>query len=309
MRRSRLRAFKVFLSSLFTSLPACIIFFLLTLLSTLVIGADMAGNYACHLPIFDFDLSSALLNDLLRHPAGLWAGAPYAATLLGILFAHEMGHYVTCRYYHVDATYPFFIPAPTLIGTMGAFIRIRSPLVTRRELFDVGIAGPLAGFVIALPVLFATTWHAGARLVQVPHGSIVLGSPLALTLAARLLHPSLPAGRIALTPAGAGAWVGLFATALNLLPMGQLDGGHIVYAVFGRRHRYISFGFFAALLPLGILGWPGWLVWAALMLVIGLRHPPPLADEGRLDRGRSFLAVAALLMFILCFTLTPFTVT
>jgi len=303
------RRFKAPFSRIFSSLPFCILLFFLTLLSALALGAQMAQNYSAHLPVFDVDISWAVLARFLRHPAALWPGAPYAATLLGVLLAHEMGHYVTCRYYRIDATYPYFIPAPTLIGTLGAFIRIRSPLVTRRELFDVGISGPIAGFVIALPVLVVSAWRAGVQAVTPPPGSIALGSPLAQVLAARLFHPGVAAGRLALSPAGCGAWVGLFATALNLLPMGQLDGGHIIYAVFGRKHRYVSLGFFAALFPLGILYWQGWLVWAGLMLLIGLRHPAPLMDEGRLDPGRKALAALALVMFLLCFTLTPFIVT
>lgn len=305
----RWRRFKAPLFRIFGSLPFCILLFLLTLLSALALGAEMARNYSAHLPVFDVDISWRVFVRLLQHPAELWAGAPYAATLLGVLLAHEMGHYLTCRYYRIDATYPYFIPAPTLIGTLGAFIRIRSPLVTRRELFDVGISGPIAGFVLALPVLFVSAWHAGVRAAAVPPGSITLGTPLAQTLAGRLFHPGVSAARLALSPAGCGAWVGLFATALNLLPMGQLDGGHIIYAVFGRKHRYVSLGFFATLFPLGMLYWAGWLVWAGLMLLIGLRHPAPIMDEGRLDPGRKALAVLALAMFVLCFTLTPFIVT
>ncbi|MGH9356332.1 MAG: site-2 protease family protein [Terriglobia bacterium] len=306
---SRWRRIKTPLFRVVGSLPFCVLLFLLTLLSALVLGAEIARNCSAHLPAFDIDISWAVFSSFLRRPMQLWAGAPYAATLLGMLLAHEMGHYLTCRYYRIDATYPYFIPAPTLIGTLGAFIRIRSPLVTRRELFDVGISGPIAGFVVALPVLIVSAWHAGIRAAAAPPGSITLGSPLAQTLSARLFHPGAAAGRLTLGPAGCGAWVGLFATALNLLPMGQLDGGHIIYAVFGRKHRYISLGFFAALFPLGIFCWTGWLVWAGLMLLIGLRHPAPLMDEGRLDRGRKALAVLALVMFLLCFTLTPFLVT
>ncbi len=302
------RRFKAPFGRIFGSLPFCILLFLLTLVSALMLGAEMAGNFAAHRSVVDVDISWAVFSRLLQHPAELWAGAPYAFTLLGVLLAHEMGHYLTCRYYRIDATYPYFIPAPTLIGTLGAFIRIRSPLVTRRELFDVGISGPIAGFVIALPVLLLSAWHAGVQ-AAVPSGNIALGSPLAQDLAARLFHPGVPGARLALSPAGYGAWVGLFATALNLLPMSQLDGGHIIYAVFGRKHRYISLGFFVALFPLGILCWVGWLVWAGLMLLIGLRHPAPLMDEGRLDSGRKAMAVLALAMFVLCFTFTPFFIT
>lgn len=290
------------------SLPFYVFLFVLTIFTTLVVGVHLAQNYALHLPIFDLDISWTFFSDLLRHPAGLVAGAPYALTLIGILLAHELGHYFTCRHYGLDATYPLFIPAPTLIGTLGAFIRIKSPLATRQELFDVGISGPIAGFVVAIPALIVGAWHAGDRIAFAGPGNIALGHPLALLLAARAFHPGLQSSHLALTPVGCGVWVGLFATALNLLPMGQLDGGHILYAVFGRKHRYVSFAFFAALFPLGVFFWPGWIFWAVVMIFIGLRHPAPLIDEQSVGRGRKILALVALAMFVLCFTLTPFNV-
>lgn len=288
------------------SLTFYIVCFLLTIFTTLVVGVHLAQNYALRRPIFDLDISWRFFTDLLHHPLGLLAGAPYAFTLIGILLAHELGHYFTCRYYKIDATYPLFIPAPTLIGTMGAFIRIRSPLVNRRELFDVGISGPIAGFVVAVPALLFSVHAAGSRLIFPEPGNITLGHPLAVLLLARAFHPGLPAQHLALTPVGCAVWVGLFATALNLLPMGQLDGGHILYAVIGRRHRYISYAFFAALFPLGVFMWPGWIFWAVVMIFIGLRHPAPLLDAEPVGKGRKLLALAALGMFVLCFTLTPF---
>ncbi|MGH9397312.1 MAG: site-2 protease family protein [Terriglobia bacterium] len=306
----RNRGLRPFLGSVFDSLPFCIFLFLLTILATLVVGVHMADNYAAHVPVFDLNISWAFFSNLSRHPARLWAGAPYAATVLGILLAHELGHYFTCRYYRIDSTYPFFIPAPTLIGTLGAFIRIKSPLVTRQELFDVGISGPIAGFVVAIPALIVAARDAGSRFAPVPPGSILMGHPLAMSLLARLFHPGTPHAGIgisylALTPVGCGVWVGLFATALNLLPMGQLDGGHILYAVFGPVHRYVSIGFFVLLIPLGIYCWPGWFLWAVLMLIIGLRHPAPLIDTEPLDRRRKLLALVALAMFVLCFMFSP----
>ncbi|MDE3178537.1 MAG: site-2 protease family protein [Acidobacteriota bacterium] len=298
----------------FDSLPFCIILFLFTLLATLIVGVHMADNYAAHLPVFDLNITWEFFKEIGRHPARLLAGAPYAATVLGILLAHELGHYFTCRYYHIDSTYPFFIPAPTLIGTLGAFIKIKSPLVTRRELFDVGISGPIAGFVVAIPALIVAAARAGVRLGPVPGGSILMGHPLAISLLSKAFHPGIQhswfsSPQLALTPVGCGAWVGLFATALNLLPMGQLDGGHILYAVLGPVHRYVSVGFFLLLFPLGYFCWSGWFLWAVFMLIIGLRHPPPLIDNEPLDRRRKFVALAALGMFILCFMFSPLIVT
>lgn len=291
------------------SLPVCITFFLLTLLTTLAAGLHLEQNYAAGLPIFDFDISWSFFTALWTHPSSLLAGLPYASTAIVILLAHEMGHYIACRRYHIDATYPLFIPAPTLVGTWGAFIQMRSPLATRQELFDVGIAGPIAGFVVALPMLFFSAWSAGGRAAPIPPESLVPGHPAAMTLLARLFHPGIQVSRLALTPVGCGVWVGLFVTALNLIPIGQLDGGHIFYAVFGRKHRYVSIAFFIALFPLGYFFWQGWWLWAGLMLLIGLRHPAPLIDSEPLGPGRKALALAALAMFALCFMLCPLRIT
>ena len=292
-----------------SSVHFCILLFILTVATTLVVGVHLAANYSQHLPLFDLNVSPIFFGGLLHHPARLWAGVPYAFTLILILLAHEMGHYLTCRYYRIDATYPYFFPAPTLIGTFGAFIRIKSPLATREELFDVGIAGPIAGFAVTVPSLVVGVWHSTMTLVPIRPNTIMLGHPWAVNFLARLLHPGVPVSRIELSPTGCAAWVGLFLTALNLLPMGQLDGGHIIYAVLGKRHRYVSFGLFLALVPFGILFWGGWIFWAVLMLILGLRHPAPLIPpEHPLDRRRRLLAVLALVMFGLCFTLTPFAV-
>jgi membrane-associated protease RseP (regulator of RpoE activity) len=291
------------------SLYFCIFLCVLTVATTLVVGVHLAANYSQHLPLFDLNVSWAFFAGILHHPGRLWAGVPYAFTLILILLSHEMGHYLTCRYYRIDATYPYFFPAPTLIGTFGAFIRIKSPLATREELFDVGIAGPIAGFAVTVPALIVGVWDSMLMLKPVPSNTILLGHPWAVTLLARLLHPGIPAARLELSPVGCAAWVGLFLTALNLLPMGQLDGGHIVYAVFGRSHRYVSFGLFLALVPFGILFWGGWIFWAVLMLILGLRHPAPLIPPDQpLDQRRKMLAGLALAMFIICFTIAPFTV-
>lgn len=304
---SRLRAF---VRRVFGSLYFCILLLVLTALTTLVVGVHLAADFSQHIPIFDLNISWAFFTNLVHHPGLLRAGVPYALALLAILLAHEMGHYLMCRHYGIEVTYPYFFPAPTLIGTFGAFIRIKSPLVTREELFDVGIAGPIAGFVVTVPVLIAGVWNSTWMLTPVPPNTILPGHPWAVRLLAGLLHPAIPSARLELSPFGCAAWVGLFLTALNLLPMGQLDGGHIVYAVFGRKHRYISLAFFIALIPCGIFFWGGWIFWAVLMLVLGLRHPAPLIlPDQPLDRRRKALAVLALLMFAVCFTITPLAVT
>jgi membrane-associated protease RseP (regulator of RpoE activity) len=305
-RRGR---FRYYLARAWGSVYFSLVLFFLTVVTTLVVGVHLAANYSQRLPLFDLNISWAFFAGIFQHPGRLWAGAPYAFTLILILLAHEMGHYLTCRHYGIDATYPYFFPAPTLIGTFGAFIRIKSPLATREELFDVGIAGPIAGFAITIPALVIGVWHSTTMLTPVPSSTILLGHPWAVRLLTYVLHPGMTITHLELSPVGCAAWVGLFLTALNLLPMGQLDGGHIVYAVFGKRHRYISFAMFLALLPCGILFWGGWILWAVLMLVLGLPHPAPLiAPDQPLDPRRKTLALLALTMFTLCFTIAPFIV-
>jgi membrane-associated protease RseP (regulator of RpoE activity) len=235
-------------------------------------------------------------------------GIPFSLTLLAILLAHEMGHYFTCRYYGIQASYPYFIPAPTLIGTMGAFIRIKSPITTRRALFDVGISGPLAGFVVAIPTLVMATLNCKAEAPVNLAGAITLGNPLSIVLLSRILRPGLNPASISLHPIGCAAWVGLFATALNLLPVGQLDGGHILYAVLRERHRTVSRVLVLALVPLGAFCWAGWMVWAVILLVVGLRHPVVMIPSEPLGKARKVLALVAGLIFLLTFVPTPFSI-
>lgn len=292
----------------FRSLPFHVALFLLTILTTLVVGTHIEINYARNLPVFDWDPSLAYFRTLWNHPGLLILGVPFSFTLLTILLAHELGHYLTCCHYGIEATYPYFIPAPTLIGTIGAFIRIKSPIMNRRELFDVGISGPLAGFIVAIPAIALAALFSRGGAPAVTPDSITLGHPLTFVLVAKLLRPGVSAGALAFSPIGCAAWVGLFATALNLLPVGQLDGGHILYAVFGDKHRNISRGFFLVMLPLGIFCWVGWIVWGVLLLLLGLRHPYLVDPDQELGRGRKLLALVALLMFALTFIPTPFKV-
>ncbi|HEV2380542.1 MAG TPA: site-2 protease family protein [Terriglobia bacterium] len=291
-----------------SSLSFHLFLFAATALTTLTVGAQIALNYSRRLPAFNLELSSGLIRNLRQHPASLLPGLPFSLTLLGILLAHEMGHYVACRRYGLRASYPYFIPAPTLIGTLGAFIKIRSPIYTRRILFEVAVAGPIAGFVLAAPALAWAVLHSHVGSTAELSGTIVCGKPLALTLLTRLLRPGVNPGRLALSPVGCAAWVGLFATALNLLPMSQLDGGHILYAVLGRKHRPLSRSFWLALLPLGYFCWLGWFMWAAIIGFIGIGHPPVVFPEEKLGRAHQMLAVIALVMLILSFMPTPFTV-
>jgi membrane-associated protease RseP (regulator of RpoE activity) len=240
----------------------------------------------------------------VSNPANLLLGLPFSLTLMFILFAHEMGHYLYARHYRVHVTPPFFVPFPSLIGTLGAFIRIKSPIPSRAALFDIGIAGPIAGFIPACVAVVA-----GLLLSHpVAHSSaseLQLGFPLAFYLVASLLHMSVPLSGISLHPIAAAAWVGLFATALNLLPGGQLDGGHIIFSITPRMHRWISLLTVFALVPLGKYMWTGWFLWAVLLAVTA-RHPRvPRYPE--VTGGRRALAACAALMLILSFTPAPFT--
>ena len=285
-----------------------LLLFLLTLLSTLAVGAQFASAYAQGKNP-DFDQFFSLYVRLLGHPNLLAPGIPFAFTLLGILLAHELGHYFACRAYGIDASYPYFIPAPTLIGTLGAFIRIRSPIPTRGALFDVGIAGPFVGFCLAIPALAFGVAHskviAGAAAGTVVH----FGTPLALRLLLAWLKPGFAASDLVLHPIGRAAWVGLFATSLNLIPAGQLDGGHILYALDSRRHARISLAVALALVPLAIFYWWGWLAWAALLLALRFRHPPLIDPWQPLGARRVAWSVVALAMFVLCFLPAPITIT
>jgi membrane-associated protease RseP (regulator of RpoE activity) len=286
------------------SLAISISLFILTLISTLAVGAQFASSYAAGRSP-DFDDFFSTYGTLLAHPQLLLAGVPFAFTLIGILLAHELGHFFACRYYGISASYPYFIPAPTLIGTMGAFIRIRSPIYNRKALFDVGLAGPVVGFLFAIPALAIAVFYSRVVPSSEAHASIVFGQPLALQLLAAGLRPAVRAGDLLLHPVGRAAWVGLFATALNLLPGGQLDGGHILYAAASKYHRRITLGVALLLIPLGLFFWRGWVLWSVILLALGFRHPPLLNQWEPLDRKRLIWTGIAVVMFILCFMPMP----
>jgi len=291
-----------------------IFLFLATIFTTLVVGARMEFNFLHNLPAFllnDDALPFFPLRWALAQPSRLLLGIPFAATLMLILLAHEMGHYLCCRYYGVYATLPFFIPAPTLIGTLGAFIRIRSPIRSRTALFDIGIAGPIAGFLVALTVLAIAMPHSRVMPAAMADSDIQMGYPLIFRIVWAVLpladmHGGSASMRdIYFHPTAIAAWVGMFATALNLLPGGQLDGGHIVFALSPRAHRPVSRLTILALIPMAFYFWAGWLVWAILLRISGMRHPMVEEWPG-VSRGRRWLAAFGLLMMILTLTPAPF---
>ena len=247
------------------------------------------------------DLSSATA----LNPRFLVLGLPYSVCLLAILAVHEMGHYVACRRYGVDASLPYFLPGiPILIGTFGAFIRIRSPFPNRNVLFDIGVAGPIAGFLIAVPVLVYGI--VSAQPVPQVGDLMTIGEPLLFTWLTLWLGPEVPAGHVILVsgPLMAG-WVGCLVTATNLFPVGQLDGGHACYAISRRFHRLASIALIAAFVVMGVLVFPAWLVLATLLVAIGPKHPPVVDESVRLSRGRLIVGALCLLILVVCFIPTP----
>ena len=281
-----------------------ILLFLATLFTTTLVGAHMQYNFSRNLPFFDIERIAEIFTIGLRSPASFLTGLPFSLTLLTILMAHEMGHYLACMYHGVDATLPYFLPSPMPVtGTFGAFIRIRSAIYNKRVLFDIGIAGPLAGFVFLVPAL-GVGLAFSKILPGINHqGTLQLGSPGLQWMAQRLIFPGTNMDDIYLHPIARAAWVGMFATALNLLPAGQLDGGHVVYALLGRAHKWITNIFLVLLIPMGKL-WSGWWFWAVVLFLFARKHPP-LYDPSAIGTGRLKLGLVALVIFLLCFSLVP----
>ena len=277
-----------------------ILLFLATVVTTLGAGSMMAGA------------------DPFADPAALLEGIPFSAALLAILLAHEFSHYLTSHRHGVKAGLPIFLPAPTLAGTFGAVIRIESPIPDRRSLLEIGIAGPLAGFLVALPLAVAglklshvaVPVSAGAAAASAGGAGdmgIGLGSSLLFTLLERLvLGPLPPSASLVLHPIAFAAWIGFFVTAINLLPVGQLDGGHVLYALAGHRQEGISRAVLLVLAPLGFLWW-GWFLWGGMLLLLGPRHPPVLAEGSPLGARERVLGLIAALLLVLTLAPAPFT--
>jgi membrane-associated protease RseP (regulator of RpoE activity) len=281
-----------------------VVMLVLTLITTTIAGADM-------MYLFRRDLAYTIDGEryiiLLQSPALLLDGLIFSIPLLLILFAHEMGHFLACEYYQVDATYPYFIPFPTPIGTMGAFIRIRAPIYSRRALFDIAIAGPVAGFLTLLPVLLVGVSLSKVHTNLAMQSDLVFGSPTIIQLLTSFLFPGVAPDDIYLHPCARAAWVGLLATALNLLPIGQLDGGHLVYAFTGEFSKMLyRIGWFGVLCLAAFYSWRTWLVWAVLLLFLGMWHPV-IYDTSPLGIRRILLAFFALAMFVLSFSPIPVT--
>jgi membrane-associated protease RseP (regulator of RpoE activity) len=266
-----------------------IILFILTMLSTLFVGAMQTGA------------------DILKEPWKIYNGLPFALTLMIILLTHELSHYFASKKHGVSATLPYFIPAPTIIGTFGAFIKMKSPIVTRKALIDIGASGPIAGFIVSVIAVLI-----GLRLSEIvplseAKGALTLGDSILFSFLAQTVLGVTPADTdILLNPVAFAGWIGLFVTSINLIPVGQLDGGHIAFALLGEKQSRLSFILVLVMTLLGVLLWEGWIVWAVLLLVLGLRHPPVISWEVPLDRRRKVIGWIAFVIFILTFIPVPF---
>jgi membrane-associated protease RseP (regulator of RpoE activity) len=248
--------------------------------------------------------------NLFTDPLLFYKGIPFSFTLLLILGAHEMGHYLVSRRHRLDVTLPYFIPAPPIpfiIGTFGAFIKIRSQIQDKLALLDVGCAGPLVGVAVSIPVTLVGLQLSHTTVMGGGQEMVVLGEPLLYQFLSWLVFGSLsPETAVVLHPVAFAGWIGLLVTALNLIPVGQLDGGHVAYALFPEYQRYISLGSLGLLLACGFLFWYGWLMWAVLLSLLGWRHPPPYYSWVPLDRPRRVLGVVTILVFIVTFSPAPF---
>jgi membrane-associated protease RseP (regulator of RpoE activity) len=306
-----------------------LVFFLLTVLTTTFAGIMLVSDavpeplmrspvglldYILYIPEFYLKAVAGYALYAFAHPHILAQGGSFAAALLAILTAHEAGHYIACRRYGVEATLPFFVPAPPLFlaGTFGAFIKIKSPIPTRRALFDIGVAGPLAGFVVALPiaVIGILTAHPPTLQAMPEAGqTIIFSDPLLLRLIARAVGSDL---NIELNPFYFAAWIGLLVTSLNLMPVGQLDGGHATYALFGKRtHAWLGRVAFVLMTTLAIMGWvwynsPSGFLYAVLLAVLlRVRHPQVMDESEPLDSKRVIIALLTLIVFVLSFLPFP----
>ena len=283
-----------------------ILLFVITACSIFYFGLSLSFSYK-HADIlvqnseFSSDLSLVFSSEVI----GL--SIIYTVVLLGILLSHELGHFLTCRYYQINATLPYFIPFPNLIGTMGAFIKIKSPIKKKHQLFDIGIAGPLTGFIFSIPALvYGLSQSKVVPSIAAKGGNIMLGDSLLLKIIEGMIFKNIPPNSdIFLHPIAFAGWVGLLVTALNLFPMGQLDGGHVSYAILGSKSRNLARIFLAIFFVLGIFFWVGWFLWAFLILFMGMRHPAIEDEAEPLSQGRKIIAYVIVLIFILSFIPDP----
>lgn len=232
-------------------------------------------------------------------------GLPFSVSLLTILLFHEFGHYIMSRRYNVEATLPYFIPAPSFIGTFGAIIKMKSIVRSKKALINIGATGPLAGFLVSLPFLFYGLSH--STITTVTKNAMILGDSVVMKFATYLVWGTLPEGQdLILHPVAFAAWIGMFVTAMNLIPVGQLDGGHIIYALFTKNFKKITFLSLTALIILGLIKWEGWLIWAFLLFFLGKNHPPVEDVYEELPLREKLIGYLSIIVFLITFIPTPF---
>lgn len=266
-----------------------IVLFVATFLTTLTAGALQKGI------------------NIFNEPGRIIEGLPFAGTLMTILLCHELSHYIASKKHHTKATLPYFIPAPSIIGTFGAFIKMKSPIVTRKALIDIGASGPIAGFIVS--VAASIIGLGMSEVVSLPQadGALSLGDSILFSFLSQIVMGVAPDNHdILLHPVAFAGWIGLFVTSLNLIPIGQLDGGHIAFALLGERHKYMSIVLVVILAVMGIFYWEGWALWAVLMLILGIKHPPVIYWDVPIDWKRRFVGFLSLIIFIVTFIPSPF---
>ena len=265
-----------------------IILFVLTFLSTLAVGAMHEGI------------------DLVKEPIKIYKGLPFSFALLAILLAHEFSHYLASKKHMIEASLPYFIPAPTLFGTFGAVIKMKAPITTKNALIDIGASGPIAGFIISVIATIIGLSFSKIMPVQDTVNFIALGDSILFSGLTKVILGAVPANNdVFLHPVAFAGWIGFFVTSINLIPIGQLDGGHILYALLGENHTIISKVLIGVMFIMGFLLWEGWIIWGVLLIILGFRHPPIVYSEMSLDPKRKIIGWISLIIFVLTFTPVP----
>jgi len=278
-----------------------IILFVLTFFTTTIVGAIFFLSFKNP----SKELSTEFVKNYLLEPSNYIYGLYYSLPLLIILFAHEMGHYLMCKKYQINATPPYFIPAPTLAGTFGAVIKIKEPIYSKIPLFDIGVAGPLMSFFLSIPVLIYGIGK--SKIVfSLPNEGLNLGEPLIFKLIASFFFKNLPENaNLLIHPLAFAGWFGILVTAFNLIPLGQLDGGHILYAFSPGAYNKLRYFFIGGLILAGVLFWEGWILWALLIFIFGIKHPPVFDDDRELDFKRKLIFYLIIIIFLASFTPSP----
>jgi Zn-dependent protease len=284
-----------------------ILLFVVTVFTTFSVGISLSINYL-YTDTLSQDTQIPMTLDMVMNPQVITLSLIYMVVLLGILLGHEFGHFLTCRYYKINATLPYFIPAPTLIGTLGAFIKIKSPITRKKQLFDIGVSGPLTGFILAVPALAYGLSLSKAIPPGFQEGEFVFvfGEPLILKIIGAFVFKDVPSDySVFLHPVAFAGWVGILVTSFNLFPVGQLDGGHVSYALLGEKSRQFGKFILVVFAIMGFLFWIGWFIWAFLLTFLGLKHPRVIDDAVPLSPRRKIVGYLMILIFILSFIPAP----